>query len=379
MVKELKNNILTSIEISEEVRESLTKILDVVAKIMNVPVALIMKAHEKDIEVFEKSGNAENPYERGETANLGIGLYSETVMDSKRELLIPNVLKDPKWDHNPDMELGMISYLGLPLLWPNGQIFGTICILDNKENSYSDIYRELLTKFRNVVQMHLVIMYNQELLQQEVSERKQIEKKLLKSEEKFRDLYENAPNSYFSVGTDSIIRSCNRRAKELLGYTKKKLIGRSVFELYADTPEGKAKAEEVFKKFMAGEAVNDVEIQMKRSDNTLIWVSLSVNIILDKDGEIVESRSMVVDITDRKHVEEDRDRVIVELKKALSEVKKLSGLLPICSNCKKIRDDEGYWKRIEQFISEHSEAEFTHGLCPDCAAKLYPRRSKDKR
>jgi hypothetical protein len=61
-----------------------------------------------------------------------------------------------------------------------------------------------------------------------------------------------------------------------------------------------------------------------------------------------------------------------ELKHALAEVKHLSGLLPICANCKKIRDDHGYWKRIESYITDHSEAQFSHGLCPECMTMLYP-------
>jgi hypothetical protein len=61
-----------------------------------------------------------------------------------------------------------------------------------------------------------------------------------------------------------------------------------------------------------------------------------------------------------------------ELRAALAQVKTLSGLLPICSNCKKIRDDEGYWQQVEIYISDHSEAEFSHGLCPDCMQALYP-------
>ncbi|MFO0753112.1 MAG: response regulator [Thermodesulfovibrionales bacterium] len=69
---------------------------------------------------------------------------------------------------------------------------------------------------------------------------------------------------------------------------------------------------------------------------------------------------------------EERERLIRELQDALDKVKKLSGLIPICSCCKKIRDDSGYWNQIEAFIREHSGAEFTHGLCPDCAKKLYP-------
>ena len=61
-----------------------------------------------------------------------------------------------------------------------------------------------------------------------------------------------------------------------------------------------------------------------------------------------------------------------KLQIALDDVKKLSGFFPICANCKKIRDDQGYWNQIEEYIREHSEAEFTHSICPGCAKKLYP-------
>lgn len=79
----------------------------------------------------------------------------------------------------------------------------------------------------------------------------------------------------------------------------------------------------------------------------------------------------VEDITARRIAEEERDRIDLDRKDALSKIKRLAGLLPICASCKKIRDDEGYWKQIEAYISEHSEAEFTHSLCPECAVKAY--------
>jgi sigma-B regulation protein RsbU (phosphoserine phosphatase) len=69
----------------------------------------------------------------------------------------------------------------------------------------------------------------------------------------------------------------------------------------------------------------------------------------------------------------EKDELISRLQDALDNIKKLSGLLPICSSCKKIRDDKGYWNQIEQYIAEHSEAEFSHGICPDCVRKLYPQ------
>lgn len=69
--------------------------------------------------------------------------------------------------------------------------------------------------------------------------------------------------------------------------------------------------------------------------------------------------------------ERERDQLIEKLKKALAEIKTLNTLLPICANCKKIRDDNGYWEKIEVYITEHTDSEFTHGICPECMKKLY--------
>jgi len=80
----------------------------------------------------------------------------------------------------------------------------------------------------------------------------------------------------------------------------------------------------------------------------------------------------IASVLKRRQLEEEKDSLIRELQKALKEVKQLSGMLPICSSCKKIRDDKGYWNQIEEYIGEHTDADFTHSLCPPCAKKLYP-------
>ena len=85
------------------------------------------------------------------------------------------------------------------------------------------------------------------------------------------------------------------------------------------------------------------------------------------------------DITGRKRMEAERDRLIVELQKALASVKSLSGLLPICASCKKIRDDQGYWSQVERYVQDHSQATFTHGMCPDCAKIYFPGFRKENR
>ena len=83
-------------------------------------------------------------------------------------------------------------------------------------------------------------------------------------------------------------------------------------------------------------------------------------------------RPFLLDIEARKKVELEKEATIVELKKAMDEIKILKGMIPICAKCKKVRDDAGYWQHIEVYIRERSEAEFSHGICPDCAKELYP-------
>jgi len=93
--------------------------------------------------------------------------------------------------------------------------------------------------------------------------------------------------------------------------------------------------------------------------------------IRDSSGSIVAGIAVFHDITDRKLAEIERERLITELQEALANVRTLSGLLPICSSCRKVRDDEGYWNQIETYIRKHTEIDFSHGLCPECAEKLY--------
>lgn len=90
-----------------------------------------------------------------------------------------------------------------------------------------------------------------------------------------------------------------------------------------------------------------------------------------RDGRLAGFIGVARDITSRVHLEGERENLIAELQQALNNIKTLKGLLPICSSCKKVRDDKGYWNQIEAYVSEHSGAEFTHGICPDCARRLY--------
>jgi PAS domain S-box-containing protein len=151
-------------------------------------------------------------------------------------------------------------------------------------------------------------------LEEETKMRQKAEKALQKSEEMYRDLFENAPNAYFFIsGEDGSILKCNTTSTKLLGYDRAALMGMKVFDLYADTPYGISKAQNVFKRFKKGESIRDVELQMRHKDGFPIWVSLSVEPVKDHNGNIIESRSVVIDISERKRSEEVLKERVKEL------------------------------------------------------------------
>ncbi len=136
------------------------------------------------------------------------------------------------------------------------------------------------------------------------------------SEERFRDLYENAPNAYFSVDVDGRIRMLNRRVEDLLEYTTEELMGRPVLDLYANTPSDKEKARKILQRFVSGEAVRGEELQMQRADGQPIWIGLTANPVRDRQGQVVGSRLMVVDITERKRAEKEKQALESKLRQS---------------------------------------------------------------
>jgi len=146
--KETKNvpiNADVKPEIFTAITEKWQSLLDTIAKIVDVPSGLIMRLNEDSIEVFLKSQTNGNPYHEGEKADLNYGLYCETVIGTQKELLVTDATKSSVWrKNNPDVDINMISYLGYPINWPDGKVFGTVCLLDNKENNYNDNFKKLL-------------------------------------------------------------------------------------------------------------------------------------------------------------------------------------------------------------------------------------------
>lgn len=112
-----------------------------------------------------------------------------------------------------------------------------------------------------------------------------------------------------------------------------------------------------------------VSAEIKINDDC--WMLITVDPIFNRKGKMTRAVHMARDITQRIVIRNERKKLVRDLEQSLKRIKTLSGLLPICSHCKKIRDDKGYWRLIESYIEKHSNASFSHGMCPECTEKLY--------
>ncbi|MBN1950570.1 MAG: GAF domain-containing protein [Bacteroidales bacterium] len=156
------------IEVPKNIMENWQETANLLSDIVAIPAALIMRYRDPEIEVFVSSKSEGNPYKPGDKEKLmGSGLYCETVIKSQKKLLVPNALEDPEWKDNPDIKLNMISYLGFPILLPNKEPFGTICILDSKRNEYSKTVENLIAKLRNMIEFELEMIYINKTLGEE--------------------------------------------------------------------------------------------------------------------------------------------------------------------------------------------------------------------
>lgn len=171
-----------------------------------------------------------------------------------------------------------------------------------------------------------------------------------------------------------ISAGAKRRAQEVARHTaslEKQIMPTDVVETYVPI---------IRKDTLIGvfEIYYNISAERQRLQDTVAHSSgiLFVMAVVLLGGVLLSTMKANRNITAREKIEKEHERLIVELQGALSEIKRLSGLLPICFSCKKIRDDQGYWNQIETYISQHSEAEFTHGICPDCAQKFSHNRAK---
>lgn len=220
---------MKDMEIPSRIVDVWQEVVDSISVLLSVPSVMINRLEPPELEIFRSNISSDNPFPSGTRMEM-TGVYCEAAARRRKMVQVKDAREDPEWADSPTAKAGIFSYLGFPLFWPDGDVFGTICAVDTRKHEWGKQYSDVLATFKVAIEAHLALVTAMEEL--------------------------------------------NRKNEEL--------------------------------------------------------------------------------------------------RNALGEVKTLRGLLPICSVCKKIRDDKGYWDQIETYIEKHSGAQFTHGICPDCVKNFYP-------
>ncbi|MBN1631532.1 MAG: GAF domain-containing protein [Thermoleophilia bacterium] len=216
-------------EIPAHIVEVWQHVVNSISELLALPSVMINRLDPPELEVFRSNLGPDNPLPSG-TRMAMAGVYCEMAARKRQRVQVVDAREDPEWCDSPTAKAGVYAYLGFPLEWPDGEVFGTLCAVDMKANEWGEKYETMLRTCKETIEMHLALV-------------------------------------------------------------------------------------------------------------------------------------MALDSLDRKNR---------ELEQALSEVKTLQGLLPICASCKKIRDDEGYWNQLEIYLKKHAGVKFSHSLCPECEKHLYP-------
>lgn len=177
------------------------------------------------------------------------------------------------------------------------------------------------------------------------------------------------------MDTDLNIVWANDVAKKRFGND---VIGKKCYKAYHDRSTPCEPYPCITKQAFSDGKIHEHDTEVMDKDGNRIHFHCTANVALrDADGRPTRVIEISRDITELKKAEEEKDRLIDQLREAAEKIKKLNRLLPICASCKKIRDDKGYWQQVENYIRDHSGIQFSHSICPDCFKKLYPRYSYD--
>ena len=202
-----------------------------------------------------------------------------------------------------------------------------------------------------------------------ISERKRIEKELQNERLFLQKIFDATGDGLLVSDEQGMIVKCSQSLLEMFACREQDLIGKHPLKIFADESSPQA-APDAIRMLMSRGSVKNFQARCKTYDQRAIDVEMNMVLMRDNTDTVTGSVSSIRDISERKEHERQREELIKELQDALAKVQQLEGLLPICSWCKKVRDDKGYWQQIEAYIGLHTKAGITHGICPECAKKV---------
>ena len=213
----------------------------------------------------------------------------------------------------------------------------------------------------------------------DITHRARAEQAMRASEEKFKKISELANDAIIQMDEPGRIIFWNDAATQIFGYAPHEVMGRDLHQILVPHRHMKPFLTGFKRlKSSAGERPvgRTMELTALKKDGTEFKIELSMSSYENRGTW--NTVGIVRDISRRKAREKEKEQMIRELQTALDEIKTLKGIVPICASCKKIRDDKGFWNDVETYVQKHSQAEFSHGICPECRQKLYPEFSGKK-
>ncbi|MFH1216811.1 MAG: PAS domain S-box protein [Pseudomonadota bacterium] len=266
---------------------------------------------------------------------------------------------------NRDISRPLIGLKNAVVAFGGGRLDGEIPVASKDEiGEVAAAFNAMISKLRETT-------VSRDSLAVEIEERKRLEKEIRESEKKLSSIIGSLLSGIIIIDAETHnIIDANPAALELIGLPREKVIGQQCHAFICPAEKGKC-------------PVTDLSVTIDHSERILVnHEGEKVPILKSVSSEIISGRRCLIesfiDISDRKKAEQEKEQLISELQDALAQVKTLSGIVPICMHCKNIRDDKGYWTRVENFVAQHSEAKFSHGICDQCLKVHYPECVDDK-
>ncbi len=283
-------------DVPSDVLRNWQRIVDLLAHIIRVPSAVVTKLeppHYTHYKTLVSSNSKGNPFPVDEAFAMDVGTYCETVIKTREPLLVANALQDGQWTRAPDVQLGMISYLGFPVSWPDGRMFGTICVLDDKANRYSDLYQQLLLHCRDVLQGDLQTLVR---LRNELEDQRA----------QLSELFARVPDAVVMVDRESRITRVNPGFTRIFGYTAGEAIGQRTKDLIA--PEDlQEEAESLIHRMVQTEEIFAVETIRRHKNGARVPVSLMC-VPVSSSGSGSTGYVIYRDITEAKRLQDEQRR-----------------------------------------------------------------------
>ncbi|MFC1766427.1 PAS domain S-box protein [Planctomycetota bacterium] len=265
------------------------QLIDAIAELMDVKAVLITRSDLVELEILTVSRSQEHPFRVGDRF-FAAGHYCEEVIQNKKRLLIHDAASDPRWKDTPEAQAGLLSYLGFPLLWPDGTLFGSLCLFGAQAHQIKPLHETLIANLCEVLLSQLASHWR------ETHEHHQ-------AQAEFDTMFESSPDAIMFISLDGTITQCNQASLQLYGADSKcDLVGRSAFTLIP--PEEQIQAQEHLAALPARGTIRHVRYNFLTRSGQTVPVEVASSVTRDSQGQATSIIVIVQDIRERLCAEE---------------------------------------------------------------------------